>query len=1633
MLRPVGLTPHAGASPGPAMGNLCRFDMNADWFINPIDIMSNALTTLVPVLDGSNWTAFSEAIQAYLMSQGQWYAVAEEAPTAPGDISSDQERAEFRAWKEDNGRAMGNISLRCSPSIRQYLKNASTARAMWQTLTAEFGKPGMAAIFAEFKAAMDLTIPAGQNPQPAVQRLNEHFERLAAYEVKIPSFVHGMLLASKAPAYADFVVQILSQTEGVDKIDPKAFGQAIVNAWEQRQGRRRDVANAARVTAVKRKKGDPSFQQQQQQPQQQRSQRQRQQQQRDGDKKTRRGKRGGKARRENEHAHLALAASALTAPQPSLESRIEGYRSIEPDDSQYPRFKRAMELNKELGIPTSFERIRVLEEVLEQAESSRSSKRAKSAGIDEQVDWALEAEEPDPQADDAVSLGGNSDYEDDLLASIGYYGRSVPLHTPDRCAIADSICLGTVTSSERDYIAVCTSPMDNTLCVHRKNWSACARYKGKRPESQSTEWMLDSGASAHFTFERSELVNYQPIRHHVHTANGVATVSGKGDATIRYARVDGTHGRFVLRNVLYMPDLKERLLSLGQLLVNESMTVSGHAGAITLHHQNGKDKFVFWPTGEGSTIYTLVSAPQLNPMVFITYDVAHRRFAHPGDQVLRRFKGHTMGAPDFEVNSPTNPCKGCAQGKMPLRPFPASDRRATKPFELVHSDLKSFPVDSYNRHKYAIIFLDDHTSHAWVVLLRQKNQAISATREFFAMVDTQYRTKVQQWMSDAGGEYKSDAFDLMLRERGIRILQSAPHTPQQNGRAERFMRTMMDKAEAMRHTACIPPSWWSFAIEHAVHVYNRTPMRRHKWRTPFEALNGDKPSVERLRVFGCGAYVHIPAETRANKLAPKSELMTYIGNTDHGWKFMRAPNNVVFISSQAVFDENAFPKCPVTQHRPERHRTAAPPATTDHQSPTGPGGDDDDAMPPRPPYSFPKEPERRPDEGPDAPHRRGPSSPPAASGDHQEGPANLPPLRRSTRERKPVQRPGNVYGESRRPQDIVRDTDSLRQWKRNVGLAPESSRSRPRATPQNEQVPEPSSSSPAPAYDPVPSDIRSPVSGDDSGAPPPPDAPSDAGLAQLCREGGVAFINYLVSKAIAPDVPKSNPREWTYRDILRLPKAEQHDWKLAALEELEALKKRKVFELVPRPKGRRVIKNRWVFDVKTDGRKKARLVARGFSQVEGVDFDQIFSPVVRFETVRLVLALSALEDWHLTGLDVRNAYLYGELEEEIYMEQPDGFIAKGQEHMVLRLLKALYGLKQAGLVWWRTLDRSMKELGFIRLKSDAGVFIKRDGNDRIVVVVYVDDAIFAGSNKSKVLQAKESFMRKWECRDLGDAKEFLRMRILKHGSKVSLDQCAYLDKVLERCNMQSCKPASTPLPQSYNPIKHEGPVDTARRTRFQTVIGSLLYLMLGTRPDIAFAVTKLAQHSANPSEDHLEKALYICRYLQGTRDYKLEFDGSSGLGLVAFSDSDWGSDLNDRRSQTGYILKLAGGVFSWNSRAQRSVASSSMDAEYMALSDCSRQVIWVRTLLTELGYQLASIPVCCDNQGAIFVSSNPVTERRSKHIDIRYHFIRDVIEQGLIQVYYIPGEDNPADLFTKNLGRVKFNKFKQQLGLTFAA
>ena len=292
-------------------------------------------------------------------------------------------------------------------------------------------------------------------------------------------------------------------------------------------------------------------------------------------------------------------------------------------------------------------------------------------------------------------------------------------------------------------------------------------------------------------------------------------------------------------------------------------------------------------------------------------------------------------------------------------------------------------------------------------------------------------------------------------------------------------------------------------------------------------------------------------------------------------------------------------------------------------------------------------------------------------------------------------------------------------------------------------------------------------------------------------------------------------------------------------------------------------------------------------------------------------------------------------------------------------------------------------------------------------------------------------MVKWECRDLGTLTEFLQMHIIWQEQQICINQSNYLKKVLQRFCIQDTQPAPTPLSTGYYLQKHIGSINYNLQKKFQTLIRSLLYLMLETRPDIAFAITQLAQHIANLFLDHFNQALYVCCYLVGTQDYSLIYKGEIGLGISAYIDSDQVSNPKDHRSQTGYFLTITGDTFSWISKAQRTIALSSTKAKYIALSDCSQQYIWIRSILLEIGYKFGPIYINGNNQSSIFMSSNPVTESQNKYINVHFYAICNFVAQGKVRLFYIEGNENMANLFTKNLSPVKFWKFRDQLGLVF--
>jgi hypothetical protein len=502
-------------------------------------------------------------------------------------------------------------------------------------------------------------------------------------------------------------------------------------------------------------------------------------------------------------------------------------------------------------------------------------------------------------------------------------------------------------------------------------------------------------------------------------------------------------------------------------------------------------------------------------------------------------------------------------------------------------------------------------------------------------------------------------------------------------------------------------------------------------------------------------------------------------------------------------------------------------------------------------------------------------------------------------------------------------------------------------------------------------------------------------------------------------------------------------WMTAMQEEIEALHKNNTWDLVPLPQGRKAIGNKWVYKIKRDGndqveRYRARLVVKGYAQKEGIDFNEIFSPVVRLTTIRVVLAMCAIFDLHLEQLDVKTAFLHGELEEEIYMLQPEGFAETGKENLVCRLNKSLYGLKQAPRCWYKRFDSFIISLGYNRLSSDHCTYYKRfEENDVfIILLLYVDDMLVIGPNKDRVQELKAQLAREFDMKDLGPANKILGMQIHRDRSKrkIWLSQKNYLKKILRRFNMQDCKPISTPLPVNFKLSSSMSPSNEAERMEMSRVpyasaVGSLMFAMICTRPDIAQAVGAASRYMANPGREHWNTIKRILRYIKGTSDVALCYGGSE-FTVRGYVDSDFAGDLEKRKSTTGYVFIIAGGAVSWVSKLQTVVALSTTEAEYMAATQACKEAIWMKKLMEELGYKQDNILLYCDSQSALHIARNPAFHSRTKHIDVQYHFVREVVEDGSVDFQKVHTKENPADALTKPVNTDKYIWCRSSYGLT---
>ena len=507
-------------------------------------------------------------------------------------------------------------------------------------------------------------------------------------------------------------------------------------------------------------------------------------------------------------------------------------------------------------------------------------------------------------------------------------------------------------------------------------------------------------------------------------------------------------------------------------------------------------------------------------------------------------------------------------------------------------------------------------------------------------------------------------------------------------------------------------------------------------------------------------------------------------------------------------------------------------------------------------------------------------------------------------------------------------------------------------------------------------------------------------------------------------------------------------WRDAATLEYNTLVGNDTWEIVKLPPGAKVIDSGWVFKVKmnADGsveRFKGRIVAKGYSQRPGIDFTDTFAHTLHPATLRFTIAVVTIEDWELRSVDITSAFTNGELEEDIYMRQPEGFHIGGPD-MVCKLKKSLYGLKQAARQWNKKLHSVLTEMGFKRIESDCSVYIYCNDEVKIIVPIYIDDITFASKSPSAIDKYVKILSQHLKCRDLGPTQFLLGVAIDRNCSTrtTTLHQHQFTIDLLEKYGMSDCKPVQTPLPHKIALSHDMGPTteeekEFMSKVPYLSAVGSLQYLAMMTHPDITHSVAYLARFNSNPGPKHWEALKHLLRYVKGTLEHKLTYcgDKAGDEPFVTYSDSSHGDCIDSGRSTAGYVTMVAGGAVGWYSKLQTIVALSTTEAEYMAAVEAGKEIAWMRNLMSEFGYScngpstLRSSPLRMDNQGAISVAKNPEHHGRMKHLDLQFYWLRDAVENGTVAPEYVPTAEMIADNLTKAVPAPKVKYCREQMGI----
>ncbi|KAJ9536530.1 hypothetical protein OSB04_un000282 [Centaurea solstitialis] len=1101
-----------------------------------------------------------------------------------------------------------------------------------------------------------------------------------------------------------------------------------------------------------------------------------------------------------------------------------------------------------------------------------------------------------------------------------------------------------------------------------KPFDICANVS---TDEASHKWYLDSGCSKHMTGRKEILSNYkEEYGGSVKFGNNeLAPVVGQGDIVCK---------DITIKNVAHVVGLNHNLFSIGKFC-DKDLEVYFKKRRCVVRTEEGKELLV---GSRRTNLYTIRLQHKLQSMspCFLTRSslrqavLWHKRLSHLNFRYIDKIVKHQLvsGIPMIKFEQ-EEMCPGCEKGKMKRVSHPPKPEQGSKsPLSLLHMDLCGpMKFQSLAGRKYILVIVDDFSRYTWTKFLKSKDETSSLIINFIKAVQVQLNLPVQTVRTDNGTEFKNIILKTFYNTFGITQTFSAARTPEQNGVVERRNRTLVEAARSMLAESQLPQYLWAEAVNTACYTQNRSIIHRRFGKTPYHILFGRVPSVGHFKVFGCKCFVLNESENRG-KFGPKSDELIFVGYSESSiaYRVLNKQKRVVSESINVRFD-------PIT----ELSSDCSSSSSTNHVVNAESTSQDQCVTPESSQASYLDFLFQSVYD--DFSHATSSSTGSALDSLSLPSSSNV-----------------ELSSTSQNELDLSEAVDTQASNTSSLDIT-DSATTSIQANSDVQDIPSASSTEP---HTPLPHTVK------------------------WTRSHPIELIIGDPTSTVKTRAASANECNFsvflTDTEPTRVSDALQDsDWVTAMQEELNQFSALKVWRLVKRPQDKSIIDTKWLFKNKKDEhgtivRNKARLVAKGYRQQEGIDYDQTFAPVARLEAIRMFLAYAAYKDFTVFQMDVKTAFLYGHLKEEVYVTQPEGFVDPDHPDYVYILDKALYGLKQAPRAWYEELSTYLLSKGFKKGSVDSTLFIMKEGDHIVVIQVYVDDIIFGSTSKDLCKKFETIMTQEFKMSMMGEINFFLGLQVKQFTDGIFINQSKYIFDLLKKYDMSSCNSIGTPM-ATGNKIgpDHEGK-DVDLRT-YRGMVGSLMYLT-ASRPDIMFATCVCARYQAKPKESHLAAVKRIFRYLKGTPYYGLWYPKGLGFELQAYSDADYGGCNMDRKSTSGHIQLLGNKLVSWASKKQQCVSTSTAESEYVAAASCCSQVLWMQTQLRDYGFEYKKIPIYCDSKSAIAISANPVQHSKTKHIDIRYHFLKDNVEKENIELYFVNTEYQLADLFTKALDEKRF-------------